>query len=145
MRILFTGLPVLLLSGCATITRGTKEAVKIDVEPKNAIVTTSLGHKCKSQPCEFKISRKEAFTVTAKADGYKEETVHVKTGIGKSGAAGLGGNILLGGLVGIGVDALTKAANEHSPNPVVIRMVPEELSEESGSRAEEEKKTQPVS
>jgi hypothetical protein len=41
-----------------------------------------------------------------------------------SGAAGFAGNLLLGGLVGIGVDAATGAAQDHKPNPVIVTLQP---------------------
>ncbi|MGO3927394.1 translation initiation factor 2, partial [Rhodopseudomonas pseudopalustris] len=34
------------------------------------------------------------------------------------------GNLLLGGVVGMGVDAATGAAMDHHPNPVVVTLQP---------------------
>ncbi|GJD83932.1 hypothetical protein [Methylobacterium haplocladii] len=39
----------------------------------------------------------------------------------------MAGNILLGGVVGIGVDAVTGAAFDHFPNPVSATLVPASL------------------
>ncbi len=113
----------LLLAGCGTITRGTTEDVTIKVAPDDAVVTTSLGHRC-SSPCTLKIGRKDTFTVTATRDGYQTATVDVKTKVSGGGAAGFAGNVLAGGIVGMGVDASTGAALDHDPNPVVIQMLP---------------------
>jgi hypothetical protein len=41
-----------------------------------------------------------------------------------SGAAGFAGNLLAGGLVGMGVDAVTGAAQDHKPNPVIVTLKP---------------------
>ena len=41
-----------------------------------------------------------------------------------TGAAGFAGNVLLGGLVGMGVDAATGAAMDHKPNPVIVTLKP---------------------
>jgi hypothetical protein len=41
-----------------------------------------------------------------------------------TGAAGFAGNVLLGGLIGMGVDAATGAAQDHKPNPVIVTMKP---------------------
>ena len=41
-----------------------------------------------------------------------------------TGAAGFAGNVLLGGLVGMGVDAATGAALDHKPNPVIVTLQP---------------------
>lgn len=48
------------------------------------------------------------------------------------GAAGLAGNILVGGLIGVGVDAMTGATLDHSPNPALITLVPTDAPGESG-------------
>ncbi|MFL6797331.1 MAG: hypothetical protein ACJ8F3_07955 [Xanthobacteraceae bacterium] len=57
--------------------------------------------------------------------GYIGQQVEVKTRIADSGAAGLAGNIIAGGVVGLGVDAATGAALEHVPNPVIVVLEPE--------------------
>ena len=41
-----------------------------------------------------------------------------------SGAAGFAGNLLLGGVIGMGVDAATGPATDHKPNPVIVTMQP---------------------
>ena len=41
-----------------------------------------------------------------------------------SGAAGFAGNLLLGGVVGMGVDVVTGAATDHKPNPVIVTLQP---------------------
>lgn len=41
-----------------------------------------------------------------------------------TGAAGFAGNLLVGGLVGMGVDAVTGAATDHKPNPVTVVLEP---------------------
>jgi hypothetical protein len=41
-----------------------------------------------------------------------------------TGAAGFAGNVLAGGLVGMGVDAVTGAAQDHKPNPVIVTLQP---------------------
>jgi hypothetical protein len=50
--------------------------------------------------------------------------VPVSTRIAGAGAAGFAGNILVGGLVGMGVDAATGSTLEHFPNPVLASLVP---------------------
>ncbi|EFL89861.1 hypothetical protein [Ahrensia sp. R2A130] len=112
----------LLLTGCASIARGTTEAIVINYTPANAQVTTSLGKNCTSSPCTIIVKRKDKFTVTATAPGYTPQTVPVLTKVQGGGAAGLAGNVLVGGIVGIGVDAATGAALDHYPNPVNINL-----------------------
>ena len=50
--------------------------------------------------------------------------VPVSTRIAGAGAAGFAGNILIGGVVGMGVDAATGSTLEHFPNPVLASLVP---------------------
>ena len=115
----------LLVSSCATVMRGTTEDVVINYTPKDSSVSTSLNHTCKSSPCIVKVPRKEAFSVTASKPGYDSQTVHVGTKVSGRGAAGLAGNIVAGGIIGVGVDAATGASKDHYPNPVNIELLPE--------------------
>lgn len=116
---------LLVLGGCGTITRGTTEDVLIKVTPEDAEVTTTLGHRCTAMPCSVKIGRRDKFTVTARKSGYVTQSVDVTTKVSGKGAAGFAGNVVAGGVVGMGVDAATGAALDHTPNPVVIDLVPE--------------------
>ncbi|MFD0917874.1 translation initiation factor 2 [Pseudahrensia aquimaris] len=110
--------------GCATVTRGTTEDVVINYQPSDANVSTDIGYACKASPCVLNIERKKAFTVTASKPGYETKSVYVGTKVAGQGAAGLAGNILIGGVVGAGVDVATGAARDHTPNPVNIQLVP---------------------
>src|SRR5262249_15581429 len=112
------------LAGCATVTRGTTEQIQVLSTPSQAQVTTSIGNSCPSTPCTFEVSRKSEFTVTVRKDGYQEVSIPVSTKIAGSGAAGFAGNILLGGVVGMGADAATGATLDHFPNPVNVTLVP---------------------
>lgn len=110
-------------SGCATITRGTKEALVIESEPNGAQVRLSSG-LTGTTPTSFKIPRKGDLTVTVSKDGYETLTVNVTTQVAGAGAAGMAGNVLLGGVIGAGVDAFSGGMLEHKPNPVKVTLVP---------------------
>ena len=114
-----------LLAGCATVTRGTTDQITVTTDPEGARVTTSLAQSCVS-PCTFNVGRKDEFIVTVAEDGYKSQEVPVKTQLAGAGAAGFAGNILLGGVIGMGVDAATGSTLEHVPNPVHVALEPEE-------------------
>lgn len=117
-------LAVLLLAGCASVTRGTNEDVRIETTPADAVITTSLGNGCPSSPCMVSVKRKQEFTVTATRAGYETAIVEVKTKVSGKGAAGFAGNVVAGGVIGMGVDAANGAALDHVPNPVIIVMTP---------------------
>jgi hypothetical protein len=112
-----------LLGGCASVTRGTTDQVQIVSEPPGADVHTSMGHTCQT-PCTLQFSRKDEFSVTFSKPGYEPQTVPVGTRIAGSGAAGFAGNVLIGGVIGMGVDAATGATLEHFPNPVSATLQP---------------------
>lgn len=109
----------LALSGCATITRGTTDQVQVHSTPDGVRATTSIGQSC-STPCTLTVGRKDEFTVHFEKEGFKSQDVDVKTQIAGAGAAGFAGNILLGGVIGMGADAATGATLEHVPNPVTV-------------------------
>jgi hypothetical protein len=109
--------------GCASVTRGMTDQVQIMSDPDGAQVRTSMGHTCVA-PCTLQFNRKDEFTVTASMPGYHTSEMPVSTRLAGAGAAGFAGNILLGGVVGMAVDAASGATLEHYPNPVMMKMVP---------------------
>lgn len=111
------------LGGCATVTRGTTNQMQIVSEPTGVTARTSLGHQC-STPCTLQVNRKDEFSVVFTHPGYEEQTVRVITQLAGAGAAGFAGNVILGGVVGMGVDAATGSTLEHVPNPVSVVMKP---------------------
>ena len=60
--------------------------------------------------------RNADITVAISKEGYEPQVIPLTKEIPGTGAAGFAGNILLGGLVGMGVDAATGAALDHKPN-----------------------------
>jgi hypothetical protein len=112
-----------VVAACASITRGTTNQVQIQSEPSGAEARTSMGHSCVT-PCSLQFSRKDEFVVTISKPGFHALEIPVKTQVGGAGAAGFAGNVLVGGLVGMGVDAATGATLEHFPNPVIGTLEP---------------------
>lgn len=117
-------LAVCLLPACATLTRGTTEEVNVLVDPGDATITSTIGHSCSGIPCKITAPRKTEFTVTAAKDGYKPQSVYLTSGMSGGGAAGIAGNVLIGGIIGVGVDAASGATLSHTPNPVLIALEP---------------------
>ncbi|MNR47498.1 hypothetical protein D3C85_1666040 [compost metagenome] len=68
--------------------------------------------------------RKDAFTVTISRDGYAEQTHSIESKMSGGGGAALAGNVLVGGLIGAGVDATSGALNDLTPNPLVVTLEP---------------------
>ncbi len=106
----------LALSACATAVRGTTDEVKFTSDPEGATMTTSFGKTCIT-PCSMEIARNQAFTAKFELAGEARE-VAVKSEVSDEGAAAMAGNILVGGLIGAGIDASNGANRDHVPNPV---------------------------
>lgn len=123
-RILLAAAVAAALGGCATVTRGTTDQITISSEPAGAEARSSLGHACTSTPCTWEVSRKSEFVVSFSKPGYEDTQVPVQTRIAGAGAAGFAGNVLIGGLIGMGVDAATGSTLEHYPNPVMASLAP---------------------
>jgi len=117
---------VLLLAGtstaCATVTRGTNTAWEVQTDPSGAKVETNHGHQCPSTPCSIKMPRKSEFTATITKDGYEPATVVVTNKVSGAGGAGMAGNVIVGGLIGAGVDVASGAMLDLTPNPAVVKL-----------------------
>lgn len=112
------------LTACATMTRGTTQEFTVESSPPGASVTTSNGFTCPSTPCTFRMARKSGFTVTVSKEGYIDQTQTVESAMAGAGGAALAGNILVGGIIGAGVDASSGALNDLRPNPLIVTLEP---------------------
>ena len=112
-----------LCGGCATVTRGSTEQIQILSEPPGADARTSMGYMCVT-PCTLQVGRKDEFTVTISKPGFETAQVPVNTKVSGKGGAAVAGNVIIGGLIGLGVDASTGAGLDHDPNPVSVDLVP---------------------
>ena len=72
----------------------------------------------------LKVKRRGDFVVTLEKEGYETVTATVTSSIDGGGGAGMAGNVLLGGVIGAGVDAGTGAMHSHKPNPLVVELTP---------------------
>ena len=115
---------VLCLCSCATITRGVHEKLRVESDPPGANVVLSTGKKGLT-PVEFvEKRRRDNFTVTISKPGYTPRTIMVESKAGGTGATAMAGNLLLGGVIGMGVDAGTGAYHSLYPNPVKVTLQP---------------------
>jgi hypothetical protein len=110
------------LGACATVTRGTDQAWTVQTDPSGASVRTNIGFACDQTPCTFKMPRKSEFDVTITKSGFVTYKSHVTHQTATAGAAGMAGNVLVGGLIGIGVDAASGATQDITPNPLTVKL-----------------------
>jgi len=61
-------------------------------------------------------------TITLSKPGYKTVTTSGMSSISGGGGTAMAGNLLLGGIIGAGVDASNGAMNELAPNPLHVVM-----------------------
>jgi PEGA domain-containing protein len=108
------------------MTRGTTENISISSTPSGAqadIAGLDIPTACVT-PCVVLAKRSADLTVTISKEGYEPQIVPLTKEVAGTGAAGFAGNLLLGGLIGVGVDAYNGAAMDHKPNPVIVTLRP---------------------
>jgi hypothetical protein len=115
------------LAGCATITRGSEDALLVESTPSGAQVRTTNGMSCDTTPCTLTMSRKSQVTVRVTKLGYRPADVAVISTVKGGGGAAMAGNMLVGGIPGMVVDVATGATLDLVPNPVHVDLQPLEM------------------
>ena len=126
MRLVGIAALSVVLGGCASVTRGTTENISISSTPSGveaAVTGLEVPTTC-TTPCAVVAKRSADITIIFEKEGYQSQTVQLTKEVSGTGAAGFAGNLLAGGLIGMGVDAATGAATDHKPNPVIVTMQP---------------------
>jgi hypothetical protein len=108
-----------LITGCATIVKGTTQGIPITSEPTGADVVVD-GMLVGTTPTDVEMKRKRDHLVTIQKDGYQPKSVPVVKDIGGA----VWGNIIAGGLIGWGVDATSGAQNNLNPKTISVQLVP---------------------
>ncbi len=108
---------VFMMSGCATIVSGTTQKVAVTSQPTGAKVTAD-GKMAATTPTDFTLERKSDHTLEFSKEGYKTATVMLKRTVNGM----LAGNILIGGLIGTGIDAISGANNKLIPERVDVAL-----------------------
>jgi hypothetical protein len=96
---------------------GTTQKVPIMSDPDNAQVTTNTGYQG-TTPCIFDLERKKSHLLSFKKEGYKNAQVLLK----KTVCGSVAGNIVVGGIVGAGVDAVSGAMWKLTPEEVNVTL-----------------------
>ena len=118
MRIAAVGLALVTMlgAGCATLTSGTTEVVRITTDPADATIT--VAKQTHRAPAEITLSRRDSYIATVQHDGYL--TLH--RGICRVGNAASTGNLLVGGAVGVLTDQSTGAAFALYPTVLNVQL-----------------------
>ena len=110
---------LLLGTGCATITRSPSQTWSVETTPIGATASLSNGERCET-PCTLKLRRKYPFALELCKPGFARVETTVQSGMSGAGGTALAGNVLIGGLIGAGIDAGTGAMKDLKPNPMVV-------------------------
>ncbi len=104
---------VVLLSGCATIIHGSKQTVGIASNPTKATVTVD-GQEFGQTPVNASLSRKDNHIVVINLEGYSP----YETTLTRKVDGWIAGNIVIGGLIGLAVDAITGGMYKLTPDQI---------------------------
>lgn len=115
-------------SGCATITTGTSQSITIvtekDVAGAKCELTDSKGGQwyVNNTPGTVSVHKGDGpMTVICKKDGYKPTTLMVEESV----AGATLGNILIGGGIGIFIDAMSGSAQRY-PDQIIVWIEPDQ-------------------
>ena len=112
-----------LLPGCASIVRGSGENILITTPPTTGAqcnLTNRRGSWSVVSPGQVRVSKsKEDVTITCTKDGFQDAIASIPSGF----EGWTIGNIVIGGVICLGVDAATGAINDY-PNAFQVPMTP---------------------
>lgn len=113
------------LSACASITKGTSQSVSINTAPvqgANCTLQNPSGTWTVVSPGAVTVPRsKNDINVKCEKVGYQAGIGTLKSGTQLMTA----GNLILGGVIGLGVDAATGAMNDY-PEQITVTLTPEQ-------------------
>ncbi|MCU7613480.1 PEGA domain-containing protein [Chryseobacterium sp. GMJ5] len=108
----------LSFTSCATIFTGTKDSISFNSQPEGAKVMHKGIEKC-TTPCTADIQRSlSKQMITFEKEGYKSEEVKLVKNFNAVSLL----NILLGGVIGIGIDAATGSLTKYSPKSYTVEL-----------------------
>lgn len=115
--IVVAGVSVALMTGCASIMHGTTQKVGISSSPTGA--TVSVDNKTLGiTPLFADLKRGQEHIITIEMPGYEKTQLTVT----KKVSGWVWGNILFGGLIGLGVDSLSGGLYDLTPEQLNAEM-----------------------
>ncbi len=121
---------IFLGTGCATLINSPHQDVPVSTTPPGATIT--VDEKTYRSPCKIKLARSRDHRMVIERQGYQQETRLIT----RVPTAATLGNLVLGGLIGFGVDAISGANNRLVPDQIDVRLIP--ASETLGAAAQTE-------
>ena len=128
MKFAYVGMAVLTaaapLGGCATITKGTTQSIAVNTpgvsNAQCTLTSAKIGTKVVSTPATIVLDKgSDNVSVMCKKECYQDATGIIASNTEAMAA----GNVIAGGIIGLGVDAASGAMNRYSEDNQ-IAMVP---------------------
>ena len=121
LRLTALGALAFATGACSTIIEGTSQNISVSTQPPEAScelvrdgVVIGL---ISSTPGSVKVEKnKQNIMITCKKDGYRDGVYRNESDF----AGATAGNILLGGIIGVGIDAATGAANKYDGDVAIV-------------------------
>jgi hypothetical protein len=120
----------LLVAACATITKGTSQIIAVDtpgVPGATCTITTQSGPQPVTTPGTITLAKASA---ALPISCTKECYVTGQSIIPSNAEAMSAGNVIFGGVIGLGVDAMSGAMNKY-PDMVTVAMTPDPACRQS--------------
>lgn len=111
----------LALNGCASIINGTRQSVGISSNPSGATAKDDEGNVCIT-PCSFNLKRRRDHNIVIEKQGYEPAGQAVVS----SASGWLWGNLVFGGVIGLGVDFAAGGAWKLRPEVVSVELKKQE-------------------
>ena len=119
IRVLLALITLTIVSGCATVVKGTTQNIPVNSDPTGAEVVVN-NNVLGTTPTEIKLKRKRDHQVVIRKEGYTSVTMPILKSVGGA----VWGNVLAGGLIGWGVDATSGAQYNLSPETIFVTLRP---------------------
>ena len=124
LRWVFLAISAVVLVACATITRGTTQVVAVDTPGApgaSCTIQTQSGPQVVTTPGSVTLSRgSSALPIQCTKECYLLGSSFIPSNAESMAA----GNVIFGGIIGLGVDAASGAMNKY-PDVVTVAMTPD--------------------
>lgn len=105
---------ILSSSGCATIAHGTSTMVSINTRPSGA--EAIIGGTTVITPATVILKNNRAYDIIFKKDGYEDAYFSLQ----KEMSGWIWGNVVLGGIIGMGIDMMSGGAYKIKPTEINV-------------------------
>ena len=121
--LVFVAIGAFQVAGCASIIKGSTAAINVTSPPvtgANCTLTSSQGNWQVTTPASVTVERsKEDIQIRCTKEGYQEASAIIPSNF----EGWTVGNLIFGGIIGVGVDAATGAMNNY-PKAFQVPMTP---------------------